>query len=110
MKFGIRKPNYKARFKARTTGKLKRKMKKAVNPFYGKRALDLSKAPQNRSKARYITEPPWAYPLFSRNRSPTRLRLQVSHRRQNRQGSRKALKPFLCILQKPIRLPARFCT
>lgn len=43
MKFGIRKPNYKARFKARTTGKLKRKMKKAVNPFYGKKGVGFIK-------------------------------------------------------------------
>lgn len=45
MKFGIRKPNYKARFKARTTGKLKRKMKKAVNPFYGKKGVGFIKSP-----------------------------------------------------------------
>ena len=45
MKFGIRKPNYKARFKARTTGKLKRKMKKAVNPFYGKKGVGFIKNP-----------------------------------------------------------------
>jgi len=45
MKFGIRKPNYKARFKARTTGKLKRKMKKTVNPFYGKKGVGFIKSP-----------------------------------------------------------------
>ena len=34
MKFGFRKPSIKKSIKARTTGKIKRKMKKAFNPFY----------------------------------------------------------------------------
>lgn len=51
MKFGIRKPNYKARFKARTTGKLKRKIKKAVNPFYGKKGVGFIKNPSKSIKS-----------------------------------------------------------
>ena len=51
MKFGIRKPNYKARFKARTTGKVKRKMKKAVNPFYGKKGVGFIKDPSKSVKS-----------------------------------------------------------
>lgn len=39
MKFGPRKISIKKRAKARTTGKLKRKMKKAVNPLYGKKGM-----------------------------------------------------------------------
>lgn len=39
MKFGPRKPNLKKRVKARTTGKLKRKVKKSVNPLYGKKGM-----------------------------------------------------------------------
>lgn len=39
MKFGIRKPSIKKSLKARTTGKLKKKMKRAVNPFYGKKGM-----------------------------------------------------------------------
>lgn len=35
MKIGIRKPSIKKRIKARTTSKLKRKTKKAINPLYG---------------------------------------------------------------------------
>lgn len=35
MKIGMRRPSIKKRIKARTTGKLKRKAKKAVNPLYG---------------------------------------------------------------------------
>lgn len=37
MKFGIRKPSIKKSIKARTTGKITRNIKKAVNPFYGKK-------------------------------------------------------------------------
>lgn len=36
MKYGVRKPNVKKSIKARTTGKVKRQVKKAVNPLYGK--------------------------------------------------------------------------
>ena len=39
MKVGIRKPNIKTRVKARTTGKIKRKAKKAVNPLYEKKGM-----------------------------------------------------------------------
>ena len=43
MKIGIRKPSIKRMMKARTTGALKRKVKKAVNPLYGKRGMGLVK-------------------------------------------------------------------
>lgn len=39
MKFGIRKPNFKKSIKARTTGKIKRKIKRTVNPLYGKKGM-----------------------------------------------------------------------
>lgn len=39
MKIGMRKPSLKKSFKARTTGKLKRKIKKSINPFYGKKGM-----------------------------------------------------------------------
>ncbi len=39
MKFGMRKPSLKKSFKARTTAKYKRKMKKAINPLYGKKGM-----------------------------------------------------------------------
>ena len=38
MKVGVRKPSVSRRVKARTTGKVKRSVKRAVNPYYGKRA------------------------------------------------------------------------
>ena len=41
MKFGFRIPSLKKRVKARTTGKLKRKAKKAVNPLYGKKGMGI---------------------------------------------------------------------
>lgn len=46
MKMGFRKPNIKKSIKARTTGKIKRKMKKAVNPFYGKKGMGYVKNPK----------------------------------------------------------------
>lgn len=39
MKIGMRKPSLKKSLKARTTGKLKRKVKKSINPFYGKKGM-----------------------------------------------------------------------
>lgn len=52
MKVGFRKPNIKKSLKARTTGKVKRTMKKSVNPLYGKKGMgyinDPSKAIYNK--------------------------------------------------------------
>ena len=45
MKFGMRKPNIKKSIKARTTGKIKRKAKKVVNPLYGKKGMGFIKNP-----------------------------------------------------------------
>lgn len=39
MKFGVRKPSIKRSIKARTTGKIKRSAKRAVNPLYGKKGM-----------------------------------------------------------------------
>ena len=50
MKVGYRKPNIKKSVKARTTGKLKRKAKKAVNPFYGKKGMGYIKNPKRAVK------------------------------------------------------------
>lgn len=40
MKIGLRKPSIKRSIKARTTGKLKRKIKSSIDPTYGKREWD----------------------------------------------------------------------
>lgn len=39
MKIGLRKLSIKKRIKARTTGKIKRKIKRSVNPLYGKKGM-----------------------------------------------------------------------
>ncbi|MFK4839667.1 hypothetical protein ACI1UE_08195 [Lactococcus petauri] len=46
MKFGMRKPSIKKSFKARTTGKAKRKIKKALIPGYGKKGMGFIKSPK----------------------------------------------------------------
>lgn len=46
MKFGMRKPSLKKSIKARTTGKLKRKVKKAIIPGYGKKGMGWIKDPK----------------------------------------------------------------
>ena len=46
MKIGLRTPSFKKSFKARTTGKLKRKIKKHTNPFYGKKGMGWIKNPK----------------------------------------------------------------
>lgn len=46
MKIGVRTPNLKKSLKARTTGRLKRQMKKAVNPLYGKKGMGLINNPK----------------------------------------------------------------
>ncbi len=50
MKIGYRKPSLKRSIKARTTGKIKRKVKKAVNPFYGKKGMGYIKNPKRAVK------------------------------------------------------------
>lgn len=46
MKYGIRKPSVKKSISARTTGKLKRTVKKTVNPLYGKKGIGLVNDPK----------------------------------------------------------------
>ena len=46
MKMGIRKPSVKKSIKARTTGKVKRQVKKAVNPMYGKKGMGMVNDPK----------------------------------------------------------------
>ena len=47
MKFGFRKPSIKKSIKTRTTGKIKRKAKKAINHLYGKKGMGFVKNPKN---------------------------------------------------------------
>lgn len=52
MKIGLRTPSLKKSFKARTTGKLKRTLKRSVNPFYGKKGVGFIKNPQKAVKGK----------------------------------------------------------
>ena len=46
MKIGMRKPSIKKSISARTTGKLKRTIKKTVNPLYGKKGMGVINNPK----------------------------------------------------------------
>lgn len=46
MKFGMRTPSLKKSLKARTTGKIKRQIKKALIPGYGKKGMGWIKNPK----------------------------------------------------------------
>ena len=46
VKVGFRKPSIKKSFRARTTGKWKRKVKRSINPFYGKKGMGFIKNPR----------------------------------------------------------------
>lgn len=46
MKFGVRKPSLKRSFKARTTGKWKRQLKRSINPYYGKKGMGWIRNPR----------------------------------------------------------------
>ncbi|WP_138268363.1 tetratricopeptide repeat protein [Anaerofustis stercorihominis] len=46
MKIGLRTPSLKKSFKARTTGKLKRQMKRTINPIYGKKGVGMITNPK----------------------------------------------------------------
>ena len=46
MKVGMRKPSIKKSISARTTGKVKRKLKRVANPFYGKKGMGWAKNPK----------------------------------------------------------------
>lgn len=46
MKVGIRTPNLKKSLKARTSGKIKRSVKKSVNPLYGQKGMGYANNPK----------------------------------------------------------------
>lgn len=50
MKMGMRKPSLKKSIKARTTGKLKRSIKRSINPLYGKKGVGFIKNPKRSIK------------------------------------------------------------
>lgn len=46
MKIGMRKPSVKKMFKARTTGRAKRALKRSINPLYGKKGMGFINNPK----------------------------------------------------------------
>lgn len=50
MKLRFRKPSIKKSIKARTTGKVKRAIKKSINPFYGKKGMGYIRDPERAIK------------------------------------------------------------
>ncbi len=50
MKFGMRKPSIKRSLKARTTGRAKRSVKRAVSPGYGRRGTGVVKSPKRAAR------------------------------------------------------------
>ena len=46
MRFGMRKPSFKKSFRARTTGRAKRAVKRALIPGYGKKGMGWIKDPK----------------------------------------------------------------
>lgn len=50
MKIGIRKPSIKKSIKARTTGRVKREIKRAIIPGYGKKGMGWIKNPKRALK------------------------------------------------------------
>ena len=46
MKIGFRTPSLKKSLKARTTGRIKRSIKKSINPLYGKKGMGLINNPK----------------------------------------------------------------
>lgn len=50
MKFGLRRPSPLRSLTARTTGRLTRRVKASVNPFYGKKGVGLLRNPRRAAR------------------------------------------------------------
>ena len=57
LKFGMRRPGLKKSLRARTTGKVKRAVRKAVVPGYGKKGMAGLKTPKKLCIIKYIRRP-----------------------------------------------------
>ena len=67
MKFGLRTPSLKRSFKARTTGRAKRAVKKALIPGYGKKGMGWLKNPKKPHITRCIIKHHSVYGIYSNN-------------------------------------------
>lgn len=74
MKIGVRTPSFKKSFKARTTGRINRTLKKSVNPLYGKKGMGYIKNPKkaiyNKAYHKLTVDP--LKPLKSGSRNNTK--------------------------------------
>ena len=72
MKFGMRKPSINKSLKARTTGKLKRSLKRAVIPGYGKKGRGWIRNPKralyNKIYKRSIKGPVFLYLIYLKDK------------------------------------------
>lgn len=64
MKIGMRKPNIKKSISARTTGKVKRKIKKEIIPAYGKKGTGWIKNPEKAMYNKVYNEVTFESPLY----------------------------------------------
>ena len=65
----MRKPSIKKSIRTRTTGKLKRKVKKAVNPLYGKKGMGLIRNPKKSIYNKVYRKTTFSiFDLFRKNR------------------------------------------
>lgn len=67
MKFGFRTPSLKRSLKARTTGRAKRAIKKALIPGYGKKGAGWIKNPKKPLTIKCITKPHSVFGIYSSN-------------------------------------------
>lgn len=75
MKFGMRKPNIKKSIKARTTGKINRKIKKSINPLYGKKGIGMVRNPKKSLYDKVYKKTSFSFfSLFKFNKSDTKFR------------------------------------
>lgn len=79
MKFGPRKPNFKKRVKARTTGRMKRSVKRSVNPLYGKKGMGWVNNPKKAAYNKIYNKTTFdAFPSSSRKRKTTQARAKIA--------------------------------
>lgn len=71
MKFGVRKPSLRKSISARTTGRAKRAVKKALIPGYGKKGTGVIKTQEKRCTTKLIIRQPFQFLIYSNNNCPT---------------------------------------
>lgn len=77
MKFGMRKPSVKKSLKARTTGKAKRNVKKALIPGYGKKGMGWIKNPKKLLIIKSIKRPHFHCGIYSNKKTTSNVLILV---------------------------------